>query len=58
MESGDSVKIEPHLGDLKYAKGTYPTKHGLIRVTHFREADGTVESLIELPDGIRNLDKG
>lgn len=53
LEGGNAVKIKPHLGDLKYAKGTYPTKHGLIRLTHFKTANGKVESLVELPDGIQ-----
>ncbi len=52
QEGGNVVKIEPHLGDLEWARGTYPTKHGLIRVMHFKKADGTVKSLVEVPEGI------
>lgn len=55
MDGGDSVKIEPHLGDLSYAKGTFPTKHGLLRVTHFKTANGEVETLVDGPAGIKIL---
>lgn len=58
LDGGDAVKIEPHLGNLEYAKGTYPTKHGLIRVVHFKKANGEVESVVELPEGLRIRDKG
>jgi hypothetical protein len=56
MEGGEAVKIEPHLGNLKYAKGTYPTKHGLIRLTHFRDADGQVQSIVEAPEGMKVIE--
>ena len=53
VNGGDAVKLEPHLGSLQYAKGTYPTKHGLIRVTHFRNAEGEVQSIVDVPDGMK-----
>lgn len=43
------VKIEPHLGDLEWAKGSYPTPWGEIRVSHVRREDGTVETQVEAP---------
>ena len=52
-EGGDAVTIEPHLGDLDYARGTFPTKHGLLTVRHERLADGTVKSEVEAPEGLR-----
>jgi hypothetical protein len=57
LDGGEAVRITPHLGDLEYAKGTYPTKHGLIRVMHFKKADGEVESIVEVPEGILRRDK-
>ena len=38
-----TVKIEPHLGDLKWAEGTFPTPHGLIKVRHDKNEDGTIK---------------
>ena len=47
------VKVEPHLGDLEWAEGTFPTPYGVIKVSHKKKADGTVSSDIELPKGIK-----
>ena len=46
------VKVEPHLGDLEWAKGTYPTPHGIIKISHVKQADGTIASTIEAPEGV------
>jgi hypothetical protein len=46
------VKIDPRLGDLDWAKGTFPTPQGLIRVHHTRQDDGSVISEIHAPDGV------
>lgn len=46
------VKIEPHLGQLEWAEGTYPTPYGDIRVAHRKNEDGTVSSIVEVPEGI------
>ena len=46
------IKIEPHLGDLDWAEGTFPTPLGLIRVSHRKQADGSVKSSIQSPAGI------
>ncbi|MGB3802349.1 MAG: alpha-L-rhamnosidase, partial [Lewinella sp.] len=51
-DGGDAVTIEPHLGDLQYAKGTFPTKHGLLRVSHEIGEDGQVVSEIDAPEGL------
>lgn len=47
------VRISPHLGNLQWAKGTYPTPFGLIKVHHQKQADGTVKSFIEVPKGVK-----
>lgn len=46
------VKIEPHLGDLKWVEGTYPTPMGVIFVRHEKQEDGTIKSTIKAPKGI------
>jgi alpha-L-rhamnosidase len=45
------VRVQPHLDGLDWARGTYPTPHGIIRVEHTRRADGTIHTEIQLPDG-------
>lgn len=46
------VKIEPHLGDLEWAKGTYPTPYGEISVSHVRQADGSVATEVDVPEEV------
>ena len=52
-----TVSIEPNLGSLKWAEGTYPTPHGIIKVRHERQTDGTIKSTVELPDGVKRTGK-
>jgi hypothetical protein len=47
------VKIEPHLGDLHWAEGTFPTPHGVLKVRHEKRPDGTIKTTIEAPTGVR-----
>ena len=46
------ICIKPNLGDLKWAKGTYPTPFGIISVSHKALSDGTVETTVDAPKGI------
>ena len=49
------VRIEPHLEDLEWVKGTYPTPWGVIEVSHRKQADGRVKSDVKLPKGVRRV---
>lgn len=40
------IKIEPHLGDLTFVEGTYPSQHGLVRVKHIKLASGKIKTSI------------
>ena len=46
------VAIEPHLGNLKWAKGTFPTPYGVIKISHKVGADGKVISDVQAPQGV------
>lgn len=46
------VLVKPHLADLDWVEGTYPTAHGVLRVRHRREITGEITSHIEAPPGI------
>ena len=48
-----AIKIEPHLGDLSFVEGTYPTPYGIVKIKHVKQADGKVKSVINAPAGIR-----
>jgi len=47
------IAIEPHLGDLEWVEGTYPTPLGIIKVRHEKLANGKIKSDISVPKGIR-----
>ncbi|MEI6178575.1 MAG: alpha-L-rhamnosidase C-terminal domain-containing protein, partial [Verrucomicrobiota bacterium] len=47
------VGIAPQLGNLKWVEGDYPTPHGVIHVRHDRQADGTIQSKITVPPGVK-----
>lgn len=53
MEPGcTKIKVEPHLGNLEWAKGSYPTPYGEVLVSHVKKEDGSVESQIQVPEGV------
>lgn len=43
------VRIEPHLGSLQWAKGSYPTPYGDIFVCHRKKEDGSIETTVDAP---------
>jgi hypothetical protein len=49
------VKISPHLGDLQYVEGTFPTPFGIIKIKHTKMANGKVVSKISAPKEIKIL---
>ncbi len=54
MEPGCKVlKIEPHLGDLQWVEGTFPTPLGVVKIKHTKQTNGTISSKIDAPKGVR-----
>ena len=49
------VRITPHLGDLKWVEGTFPTPYGLITIRHEMGVDGEVKSRIDAPSEVKVL---
>ena len=49
------VRIEPHLGDLEWAEGSFPTPHGVIEVCHRKGTDGKIVTKVKLPRGVRRI---
>ena len=48
----DTYKIDPELGDLEWAKGTYPTPYGIIEVSSRKTDEGT-EVSVSAPEGVK-----
>ena len=47
------VKITPHLGNLEWAEGSFPTPYGDIKISHKKGADGKIKSDIKAPKGVK-----
>jgi len=50
------IKIEPHLGDLQWVEGTFPTPFGVVKIRHDKMPDGQIKSKIDAPKGVK-IDK-
>ncbi|GAA4319992.1 alpha-L-rhamnosidase C-terminal domain-containing protein [Compostibacter hankyongensis] len=48
-----AVRITPQLGDLEWAKGTFPTPYGLIRISCRKLPGGKTDTKITAPPGVR-----
>ena len=53
-----TLRVEPHLGDLQWAEGTFPTPYGEVKIRHEKQADGTIRSEIQAPDEVKILQAG
>lgn len=47
------LKIVPHLGNLQWVEGTFPTPYGTVYIRHERQADGSIKSDIQAPKGVK-----
>ena len=47
------IKIEPHLADLEWVEGTFPTPFGIVKIRHEKMPDGKIKSKIEAPNGVK-----
>jgi alpha-L-rhamnosidase len=47
------IKIEPHLGGLKFVEGTFPTPFGVLKVKHVKLANGKVKTTVNAPNGVK-----
>jgi len=46
------LAIRPNLGDLEWAEGTYPTPYGVVTVSHKKDANGSIETVVTAPQEI------
>lgn len=47
------IEVKPHLGDLQFAEGSFPTPLGIVKVKHVKQADGKVKTTVSAPAGIK-----
>ena len=48
-----AVRITPHLGDLEWVEGTFPTPQGILTIRHEKGPDGKVKTDVKAPDGVK-----
>ncbi|MDR1763774.1 MAG: alpha-L-rhamnosidase [Dysgonamonadaceae bacterium] len=48
-----TVKIEPHLADLQWVEGSFPTPYGIIKVRHTKDKNGKTVSEISAPKEVK-----
>ena len=53
LDGGDTIKLDPHLGDLDFVGGTFPTKYGVFKVNHKKDKNGKIITLFETPKGLK-----
>jgi len=49
------IRLDPHLGDLQWVKGTFPTPSGILEIEHRKMTDGTIKTTFTAPKGIKVL---
>lgn len=52
-EGCKKIRIRPHLGDLQWAEGTFPTPLGTVSVRHERSTNGKVITTVNAPKGVK-----
>ena len=50
---GRTVRVKPFLGDLAWAEGALATPMGPVHVRHVKQPDGTIETKINAPTGVK-----
>ena len=53
---GRTVRVKPFLGDLEWAEGALPTVQGVVRVRHEKRPDGSIDTKIDAPPGVKITD--
>ncbi|CAL1519800.1 alpha-L-rhamnosidase C-terminal domain-containing protein [Chitinophaga sp. MM2321] len=47
------ISITPHLGDLEFASGTFPTPYGVVKVQHVKQPNGKVKTTWNAPKEVK-----
>jgi hypothetical protein len=47
------IRLQPHLGDLEWVEGTFPTPKGVLKIRHEKRPDGTIKTKYDAPSGVK-----
>ena len=50
-----ALKIKPFLGDLQWVEGTFPTPYGVVKISHKKRPDGSIETRVDAPKQVKIL---
>lgn len=50
-----TIRVRPHLGDLEWVEGTYPSPMGIVYIKHQKDKKGRVVTSVRAPEGIKVL---
>jgi hypothetical protein len=54
VEPGCKVlNIEPHLGNLEWVQGTFPTPYGVVTISHRKGVDGKIKTTVNAPKKVK-----
>lgn len=54
LEPGCRVlRVSPHMGDLDFVEGAFPTPSGVVTLRHRKSSSGCVETSVDAPPGVR-----
>ena len=53
----ETLVIEPHLGSLEWAEGSFPTAKGVVKVRHDKGPDGRVNTSVKALEGLKIIVK-
>ena len=48
-----TLRIDPHLGDLEWVEGAFPTPYGVVHISHKKEAGGKIKTEVKAPKGVK-----
>lgn len=48
-----ALLIEPHLGDLEWVEGTFPTPYGVVSIRHEKDKNGRIKTSVNAPEEVR-----
>lgn len=51
------ISIEPHLGDLQWVEGTFPTPYGEIKISHKKLVNGKIDTNVKAPKQVKVITK-
>jgi hypothetical protein len=47
------IRIEPHLGDLAWVEGSFPTPYGILEIRHEKVSGGKIKTTFKAPRGVK-----